>query len=340
MKLILKVLPGLLILLLFSCKGQTQIESLNNNGIYAIGGANAKYHITTDRMDNFFERININEVALQMRESPDKINASDLVNLYKDYLKSDILEFNDAELTFLNDVFKDIYQSSTLQKLNLPDSIFLIKVAGSHYGNSVYYTRENCIIIPQNVLKTKNEKTFGGVMLHEIFHIYSRYNPTVQKALYNIIGFYPVDDIDFPKALSERMIYNPDGLDMNWSVTLEYDETPIFVSPIILSKSNPDFKQGLFPNFEFKLYELQEIKSGAYIVKCNKKGDSTLDQRKAMNAYYKKIGTNTGYIIHPDEVLADHFMMVIRGDKVNLNKRSFTGKNLEILEQITSILNQ
>ena len=74
------------------------------------------------------------------------------------------------------------------------------------------------------------------------------------------------------------------------------------------------------------------------MVDCNKAGDSLLDQQKMMGAYFNVIGTNTGYIIHPDEILADHFMMLMRGDTVNLNQLPFEGNNLELLQQIKDIL--
>ncbi len=335
-----KILSGFLFLILFSCQGQSQLNKLSVDNIFALDGEQAKYHITTDRMDSFFERINPNEIGLQMRQNPSKLKKSkeELIKQYKDYLKSDVVDFTPSDIEFVDLIFGDLYKSAELQQLSMPDSLLLIKVAGSHYGNSVYYTRENCIIIPENVLIEKDKTAFSGVMLHEIFHVFSRYNPAIQKELYKIIGFEAIENLSFEEALAERLIYNPDGLDMNWTISLEINGEPTLVSPIILSKVNPDFKKGLFPNFEFKLYALEESSPGSFIILSDQAGNSTLQQDLAMNSYFKQIGTNTGYIIHPDEILADHFMMIMRGDKVNLNNLPFTDKNLEIYNSVKAIL--
>lgn len=335
-----RILSGFFFILLFSCQGQSQLNRLSVDNIFALNGDEAKYHITTDRMDSFFEQINANEIGLQMRQNPTKLKNSkeELINQYKDFLKNDVVDFSPSDIEFLDLIFGDLYKSKKLQQLKMPDSLLLIKVTGNHYGNSVYYTRENCIIIPENVLEDKNEAVFSGVMLHEIFHVFSRYNPAIQKELYKIIGFEAIENLNFEEALADRLIYNPDGLDMNWIISLEINGEPTLVSPIILSKANPDFKKGLFPNFEFKLYALEASSPGSFIALSDQKGNSTLRQDIAIDAYFKQIGTNTGYIIHPDEILADHFMMIMRGDKVNLNNLPFTGKNLEIYNSVKTIL--
>ena len=50
-----------------------------------------------------------------------------------------------------------------------PKEIKLIKTKANHYGQSVYYTRENCIVIPYNELDQRNEQAFLNVMIHELF---------------------------------------------------------------------------------------------------------------------------------------------------------------------------
>ena len=338
MKSLINLLTLGILLTCISCASSAQIK-LEADGIYALNGKEAAYHLTTDKIDHFFERINSNEISLQMKQNMLSSESDlSLINQYKEFLRSDVRSFSSSDIDYLNETFNDLYQNAELNAISLPDSILLIKVAGNHYGNSVYYTRENCIIIPENVLNDKDSSAFSGVMLHEIFHIFSRYNPGIQEELYEVIGFSAVQDIQIPKALDDRLIYNPDGLDMNWMITLQSEGEPIQVCPIILSRKKPKYKMGLFPNFEFKLYGLQRLDDGSYLVDCNKAGDSLLDQQKMMGAYFNVIGTNTGYIIHPDEILADHFMMLMRGDTVNLNQLPFEGNNLELLQQIKDIL--
>jgi hypothetical protein len=336
-------LPKLSLILLYffcaNCSEKSDIIVLDVKQLYALNGDSAKYHLTKDQEEGFFENINKNEVALQMKSPPvDGEERTQMIQRYKQFLEQDVRDFNSADIDYINKVFVDLYKNPRLQELNMPDSLLLIKVAGTHYGNSVYYTRENCIIIPENVLQDKDESAFSGVMLHEIFHIFSRYNPTIKKELYELIGFTSIPNLTFEPNLKRRIIYNPDGLDMNWSIELSQNQKDILACPLILSKEKPNYRKGLFPNFEFKLYELKQIDENSMIVLSDASGNSTLNQTDIIKAYFDKIGTNTGYIIHPDEILADHFMMVMRGDTLNLNKEIFSGKNLELYNGVKSIL--
>jgi hypothetical protein len=36
---------------------------------------------------------------------------------------------------------------------------------------------------------------------------------------------------------------------------------------------------------------------------------------KGVESYHEQIGRNTNYIIHPEEVLADNFMMLVQGNR-------------------------
>ena len=325
------------LLVLLACQAQEQKNSTRS--IHLIEGDLAKYHITHDLEEGFFSKINQTEAALQMKAKPEtKLAETDWKEAYKAYLKADVMDFSASEKDFVLRVFDDLYENPKMEQLHMPDSILLIKVAGRHYGNSVYYTRENCIIIPQNVLKEKNRSAFSGVMLHELFHIYSRYNPSKRKALYETVGFEKTAGINFPVDLANRMVYNPDGLDIDWTCKLEVPNGITRVIPLLVSVSTPAFNKGLFANFQFLLYEVQSLDDGSYTVLTDSTGSSTLSMSTFIPAYYNLIGTNTDYIIHPDEILADHFMMIMRGDSTNLRQKAFEGYNLDLRNRIEHII--
>jgi hypothetical protein len=44
-------------------------------------------------------------------------------------------------------------------------------------------------------------------------------------------------------------------------------------------------------------------------------GQPVLLDPKNVESYHEQIGRNTNYIIHPEEVLADNFAMLIRGKR-------------------------
>jgi hypothetical protein len=42
-------------------------------------------------------------------------------------------------------------------------------------------------------------------------------------------------------------------------------------------------------------------------------GAAVLHEPKRLDDYFTRIGRNTGYIIHPDEILADNFVHLVFG---------------------------
>ncbi len=76
-------------------------------------------------------------------------------------------------------------------------------------------------------------------------------------------------------------------------------------------------------------------------VQVTRNGDSTV-RIKNITGFYEQIGTNTQYIIHPDEVLADNFVLMslsIEDESVlkNFNIRT-PGKQL--IDDLKSIIRE
>lgn len=278
----------------------------------------AASNIVEDRYEGYFEKVRPLELAIQMKkplaEFPDRTT---WLENYRAFLQTEVMEFSAKEKTQTRKVFQEAFElCQQLSPKLFPDTIRLIKITGNHYGPSVYYTRDKCILIPQNVYAPFNKEDFLDVMLHEIFHIYSRTNPTQKKALYQLIGFTPIHQLIFPPALDQRIFLNPDGIDMNWKVDLQLSsEQSVTAVPVILS-NEADFKPGkpaFFAYLSFALFEVKENADGYHII-ADDRGLSTLGP-EAFPAYFQKIKDNTQYIIHPDEVLADNFLLAVRSQQ-------------------------
>jgi hypothetical protein len=54
--------------------------------------------------------------------------------------------------------------------------------------------------------------------------------------------------------------------------------------------------------------------------------------------FFEKITSNTDYIIHPDEIIADNFMYLMMREKKNGLIRSFSKDGTELLRNIKNIL--
>jgi hypothetical protein len=216
----------------------------------------------------------------------------------------------------------------------------LIKVKTGHYGKDVYYTRGNNILIPDNIFPLDETEHQLPVMIHEVFHILSRYNPELRKDLYGLIGFSKSDKpIKLNNTLEQLLLTNPDGVSYQYTIDLEKEGQSFKAIPLITSKYD-HFKpeQPMFFDYlNFDLYSLDD-RGDHYIAKSTAKGN-TLIPLSNTPAFFTKIKDNTQYIIHPDEIMADNFMLALQAySKNEYGKFSKDGRLL--IDQVLNRLKQ
>ena len=54
--------------------------------------------------------------------------------------------------------------------------------------------------------------------------------------------------------------------------------------------------------------------------------------------FFEQITDNTGYIIHPDEIIADNFMYIMMRGKEGGLQKNFSEAGLQLLKNIKSVL--
>jgi hypothetical protein len=308
--------------------------------------AKAANLICTDDSEYFFDHINALDISIQMQtENPfkDQISA---VNAYKGFLKNQLLGFSNEEIDYLTRIMENcLRQINEINPGILPDSIHLIKTDGTGYGRGVFYTRENAIIIPMDELGNDQNGDkidhLESIMYHELFHIISRNNQELKKQLYKEIGFQKLESkLTVPSVLQSRKLLNPDGIDIAYFISLtkpNTQETKLAI-PIIRSKQASFNKERplFFSYIDFDLYEITQIGESSYEVLCDETGASLLENEfKA--SFFKQIGDNTDYIIHPDEIMADNFTFCMRKEDMD-SSNSFSDSGQQLIKKVRAIL--
>lgn len=289
----------------------------------------ASQFIIKDDTEHFFEHLSAVDIAIQTKQNyPANTSREQQLINYKKYLQQDVASFSKTETDFVYRAFMLAIERLKALKVNdiLPHNIDLVKTTAQHYGKSAYYTRENGIVIPDDVLQSADLASFTDVMLHEIFHIYSRNHPTKQLALYQLIGFRPIKNITFPDSLQQRLLLNPDGINPRYGIDLKQGDTVLTALPLIVSNESqyqPN-KQQFFDYLSFDLYPLQRQADSSFIV-LTKNGYRSPIHFADFPDFFQQIRDNTDYIIHPDEVLADNFVLVVNQlneikEKIDLSK--------------------
>ncbi|MCH2021551.1 MAG: hypothetical protein MK207_03630 [Saprospiraceae bacterium] len=320
----------------------TTVQSVKE-GYRLLSEKQARKWIVTDSKEAFFEKVTTLEMSIQMKQTESNISREVVLEKYKKMLQDDLSEFTNKESEVVKQLFDKAldlcYQISP--NINLPE-IFLIKTKGNYYGSGVYYTRDNSIIIPSPMLDLDaNAKnlSFLKTMIHEIFHIYSRYNKDKREALYKRIGFNKIPNLALSEFLQKRVLYNPDGVDLLYSINVKDSTGRSFKAiPVIYSKHNAYMEStpAFFSYLTFQLFEISK-RDGIWSVKNKNIGNSIED----LTGFWEQVGTNTKYNIHPDEICADNFViMAFAKETQGKNLKNLTNEGRQLIIDLETIITE
>ena len=222
------------------------------------------------------------------------------------------ISFSDTQKQELREVFGAIDKkiAGLKLKLMLPPVITVIQTTGKEEGGAAY-CRGNSIILPKNVVEGGQE-IIQDYITHELFHILTSQNPELRRELYAIVGFVPCKEVRLSDELLSRKITNPDAFKNDFRIEISLEGRSVSAIPILLSSSEKyDVKRGgtFFEYIEFKLLVIEEQK-GEWVPK-REGGKAKLLNPLRTPGYMEKIGGNTEYVIHPEEVLADNFRLML-----------------------------
>jgi len=337
-----KILIFIPFILFWSCKKgapPTKDIIVKKQGYQFLDSLSATKKISTDDKEKFFDITSTLEYAIQINSKETCVAHQDCKQKYIQFLKEDVVSFTKEDKELMTMVMDSALWlvDHAFPNLQFPE-IALIKTTANHYGPSVYYTRENAIVIPFNEIRNDNVTGLISVMLHEISHIVSRYHESFKEDLYALIGFKPLDKkLIYPQQILDIILKNPDGLNDNYFIELKHKDKTLKVVPIIVSNKSTvsEKKSGFMSYIKFDLYELEEQKNG-YKIKCNDKGYSTIDS-EYMASFFEQIKDNTQYIIHPDEIIADNFLYLVQASR-DSNYERFSKEGKILLNEMKIIL--
>jgi len=338
-----KLIFILCIAALISCrsnKSQSLSASKDASVVTYVDSLAAAKAIVEDDSDGFFDNISIVDMAIQLKSEKNFETREVALKEYKAFLRSEVMNWSDTDKILMNEIFDSI--STQVLRVNpklMPEDIRLVKIRTNHYGPDVYYTRGHNIMIPENALTRQGAREMlEPVMVHEVFHLISRYDKNLREKIYALIGFFPHNvDLNIPSTIKDRWLTNPDGVSTEYYIQLKDDVKSAKAVPLILSNkekftsANPTF----FSYLQFDLFELDE-ENGTL-----KHGDnlSTTLTDGMMPGFFEQIKDNTQYIIHPDEIAADNFIYAITRSNIEDPKR-FSEEGSELVNKIYQLLQE
>ncbi len=245
---------------------------------------------------------------LQCRLNTDReVAAEDLLKLYAD----NVTNWPAEEVASVTKAIEFVRDRIAELKIPEPKEILLIRTTGREESGAAY-CRGAAIVLPENMIR-QEEDGLRRLLAHELFHVISTQNPELRRDLYALIGFQKVPPIALPLALRNHVITNPDAPQLDAVIALKLsDEEQVFAVPILLAKVekfDPAAGKSLFMLMQFKLLVVAERDGQWQAVEQD--GQPRLLEPRGLASYAEQIGRNTGYIIHPDEILADNFAHLV-----------------------------
>jgi hypothetical protein len=279
--------------------------------------------IVLDTTDGFFEALRPLDMALQLAKPAQSL--PDVRKAYRLALQKDVLTLSVKQAEKLHraaQLSRDRVVAMHRSFWIKPD---FVVIEGTFYGNNVWFTRENCIVLPLNALNEWPEEHIARIITHEMYHIWSRRHVDARAPLFKLLGFEPLNKpLVLPPALNNNLLTNPDAVDVQWFMTAQtpQGQTAALV-PLLIGRDavgSLSFMQAV----SLRWHPVDTLTG---------KVAATGYDLSELPAAQAQLGSNTDYVIHPEELLADHFMMLVWGEAPANDPKS-----KQLMQQVRSSL--
>lgn len=238
----------------------------------------------------------------------DKKGSEDMLFLF---IKDQVLPWGKHQQQNVTSALEDIERRLAQLQIELPfvDSIPFVLTTGLEEGSAAAYTREKYIVLSERTVNGD----FGqlkSTILHELFHVCSRNDVLFREKMYACIDFKMIQPIPKPDHLKKFGITNPDAPFLNAYATFNVDgkDRPL----VMVLHSSKTYDQGSF--FDYLEIGFCEIDVEKREVKLERE-DLKIYTLNDIPGFYEKVGKNTTYLLHPEEIMAENFVLAILGEK-------------------------
>jgi hypothetical protein len=194
-------------------------------------------------------------------------------------------------------------------KLPMPDTVFICKTAGEEEFGAEGYTRDNRIMLHASL-----EELTPALLSHELWHVLSRLAPATRDRAYSGFGFKPCNRVDYKPAFNGQVISNPDCPFIEHYIHVTKDGTGYDLAILLYSRSPFVKGGGLMDYVAVGLLALEGDDSHKKVVMQD--GRPKVYPFSAFPAFFDQVGRNTDYMLHIEELTAEHFAALMTARKM------------------------
>ncbi|MFT5498048.1 MAG: hypothetical protein ACI9TH_003456 [Kiritimatiellia bacterium] len=275
--------------------------------------------------DAFIQRLSPFDRAARMQTDQDVTEATFLA-----HIGEQVRAWTDAEAQRIQAAYTGMRPELQRLAIPFPEEVLMITTTGREEGGAAY-TRANAIILPAHELSAP-PAALQKLIAHELFHILSRNNPEWKTRLYRLIGFHPCKELVFPPSLAARKITNPDAPLNGHCIQVTLRGKRTWAIPILHAQAeryDPQRGGRFFDYLKYSLLEVQLVEGQP----TYPEGAPRLVGVGQAKGFYDQVGRNTSYVIHPEEILADNFALMIQVER-NLKSPELVQKMRHLLSPL------
>ena len=300
----------IVVAMLLALPGQVRAEVRLRSTTLSFATVEEGKRVLTSR-DDYVERMSAFDRAARLKT--DRVVSE---REYLEFVGKAVVAWEEAEKEKVYLAMEGVEEELKKMALPFPKKIWLIKTTGQEEGNAAY-TRANAIVFPEKFLE-------GGapwvqrVLCHELFHVLSRANRELREKCYAAIGFEKCDELEFPEELAGRKLTNPDAPRNEHCLKVKIDGEEQWVIPILFSKEekyDPEKGGEFFRYLQFKLVVVERAEEGMSVEVVREGEKAKLLDAGEVTGFLEQVGENTTYLIHPEEILADNFVLLVTGKR-------------------------
>jgi hypothetical protein len=260
--------------------------------------------------DEFVQRLSPFDRAARLKTSKDVSEAE-----YIHFVKRNVMNWSPSENALVEGAISELRPQLQALSLEWPKTIYLIKTSGKEEGGAAY-TRGTSIVLPSVKLVMGTQQSLMEIIAHELFHILTRSNDILKERLYASIGFHRCGEIAFPVKLRSVKITNPDATKNDHCIRITVAGRPTWAIPILYSHvaKYDEGRGGEF--FDYLTVQFLLVDGNEDRVPRNatyNEANVRLVDINGVSGFLEQVGKNTNYVIHPEEILADNFALLVQG---------------------------
>ena len=207
-------------------------------------------------------------------------------------------------------ILRDMYAINQLvrtqgYRLPLPHEVVLVKTTMKDEGDAAGYTQANWIALTDQICTRMKPEARRDLLLHELSHVLTRNSLEYKERLYAALGFTLVrGGLEYPAELLKTRISNPD--------IGAYDS----YGPFTIKGRTENCAMYLYADRPYtggRFFEYVKVAFVPYDAQLRPKSDANgkvlVYGMEDVEDFFERVGKNTNYIIHPEEILAENFVL-------------------------------